>query len=106
MGREIARLLARDGYRVAVVGRRREPLDTLAQELDAEGVPLWVYPADIAEPGAPDRLVAQVAADEHHHPIRDMFDHRKIMGDEDHRKAQLAAQFGQKVDHLCLDRHI
>ena len=63
MGREIARLLARDGYRVAVVGRRREPLDTLAQELDAEGVPLWVYPADIAEPGAPDRLVAQVAAE-------------------------------------------
>jgi meso-butanediol dehydrogenase/(S,S)-butanediol dehydrogenase/diacetyl reductase len=50
IGRATALALARDGYAVALVGRRAEPLQELAEELrDSEGDAI-AAPADVASP--------------------------------------------------------
>lgn len=57
IGRATAQAFAREGCRVAVVGRRREPLEELAAEL---GDAALVLPADVSDPAAVDAAVAQV----------------------------------------------
>ncbi len=57
IGRATAVAFAREGCRVAVVGRRREPLEELAAEL---GDAALVLPADVSDPAAVDAAVAQV----------------------------------------------
>lgn len=49
MGRAIAALLAADGASVALVGRRREPLEEVAGEIRAQGGTAVVLPADITK---------------------------------------------------------
>ena len=58
IGAEIARELARRGMTVALVGRRRELLDAVAQELGAGRA--LVVPADLARPEAPREIVETV----------------------------------------------
>ena len=47
IGRATAHALARDGYALALVGRRAEPLEQLATELRANGGDALVAPADV-----------------------------------------------------------
>ena len=56
IGRAIAQALVADGARVAVVGRRPEPLRALAESLPPGAVAELV--ADVARPGDPARAVA------------------------------------------------
>jgi 3-oxoacyl-[acyl-carrier protein] reductase len=60
IGAEIARVLHRQGARVALSGTRREVLEQLAAEL-GEGV--LVAPANLSDPAAPQALVEQVEAE-------------------------------------------
>jgi NAD(P)-dependent dehydrogenase (short-subunit alcohol dehydrogenase family) len=53
IGAAVARRLAADGYAVAVTGRRREPLEALAEELGA-----LALPGDAADPAAARAAVA------------------------------------------------
>jgi hypothetical protein len=63
LGREFAKLFARDGHDVALVARRRDKLEELAAELTREhGVKASVLAADLTDPGAPARLFADVKA--------------------------------------------
>lgn len=63
LGREYARLLARDGHDLVLVARSEELLRRLARELeDAHGASCRVLVADLADPDAPKRIV-QVLAD-------------------------------------------
>jgi meso-butanediol dehydrogenase/(S,S)-butanediol dehydrogenase/diacetyl reductase len=48
IGRATAHALARDGYAVALVGRRVEPLEELATELRDAGVDVLAAPADVS----------------------------------------------------------
>jgi 3-oxoacyl-[acyl-carrier protein] reductase len=58
IGRETARLLVDEGARVVVTGRSSERVEHTRDELDAAlGVP-----CDLAEPGAPGELIAEVVA--------------------------------------------
>ncbi len=60
MGRATALLFAREGARVAVVGRRPEPLEeTVRMVLEAGGLAVAV-PADLAAPGEAERAVRAV----------------------------------------------
>ena len=61
IGAEIARELGRRGMTVALVGRRRELLDAVAQEL-GDGRAL-VVPSDLALPDAPREVVDTVLAE-------------------------------------------
>jgi len=57
IGRGIVRLLAADGWRLAVLGRRRTVLEEVAAETGAV-----VVAADLAEPGEVERATAEVVA--------------------------------------------
>jgi citronellol/citronellal dehydrogenase len=60
IGRSLARLLGQLGARVAICGRRPEPLEAAADELRAEGVDVYHAPTDIREPDAVAGFVTEV----------------------------------------------
>jgi NAD(P)-dependent dehydrogenase (short-subunit alcohol dehydrogenase family) len=55
IGRAIARRLAADGFRVVVVGRRKEVLDAVAEEIGGHAVT-----ADLSDPADVERAAAEV----------------------------------------------
>ena len=55
IGADLAREFARAGYDVILLARRRDRLDALAAEL---GAAARVLVADLADPAAPERIVA------------------------------------------------
>jgi short-subunit dehydrogenase len=57
LGRAIAATLAERGAKLVLSGRKAEALDALAAELPGEGH--RVLPADLAEPGAAEKLAAE-----------------------------------------------
>jgi len=61
IGQEIARLFAKDGHHLFLVARRRERLEALANQLSAQHqVSVGVLVEDLANPGAPGRILEQV----------------------------------------------
>ncbi len=60
LGRAIAKALADRGASVALSGRKPEALEALAAELPGEGH--RILPADLAEPGAAEKLAAEAGA--------------------------------------------
>lgn len=61
IGAEFARVLAARGRGVTLVARREDRLRTLADELAATGVRAEVVAADLADPQARERVVAEIA---------------------------------------------
>jgi short-subunit dehydrogenase len=62
IGQAVARALAGCGVRVVVSGRRVEALERLGHDLRATGAACTAIAADLAEPGAPERLVRAAVA--------------------------------------------
>ncbi|HXW51477.1 MAG TPA: 3-oxoacyl-ACP reductase family protein [Candidatus Acidoferrales bacterium] len=62
IGRAIAHKLAREGASLVLVGRRREPLEAVRQELSGLGGTALVHPADVADPSQASDLVAAATA--------------------------------------------
>ena len=63
LGREYARLFAKDGHDLVLVARRRDRLDELARELTAaHGITCMVIAADLAAPTAGQQIADQVQA--------------------------------------------
>jgi short-subunit dehydrogenase len=52
LGASVARRFAREGHQVALVARRAEPLQALADELTAEGIEAAAFTADLADQAA------------------------------------------------------
>ncbi len=59
-GLSIARRFGREGYRVALVGRRVERLDHLADTLRADGITAKTFPADLSDTRSVPDLVDQI----------------------------------------------
>jgi short-subunit dehydrogenase len=62
LGQAVARRYARGGYAVTLVGRRREPLDRLAQDLAGAGAAAHVITADLSDTAAVPRLAEEIRA--------------------------------------------
>jgi short-subunit dehydrogenase len=61
LGLELAQLFAADNHDVVLVARRRDQLEAIATRLAAErGVVAGVITADLADPGAPQRIVDEL----------------------------------------------
>jgi short-subunit dehydrogenase len=61
IGAALARRIAREGRAVALVARRAERLDAVAREIERDaGVAAHVIACDLAAPGAPAELVAEL----------------------------------------------
>src|SRR3546814_18840478 len=60
IGKSIALALMQNGYSVALAGRRKEPLESTAQEGKAHGARSLVVPTDIANPADVDHLFSQI----------------------------------------------
>src|SRR5215470_7039295 len=58
IGAATARLLGAAGASVALVGRRAELLEKTAEEVRTAGGRAVTVPADLADPGTPDRVIA------------------------------------------------
>ncbi len=63
IGAAFARLYARHGYDLALTARRESRLRELSDEIRlSHGVEVFVIPADLADPKAPDAILAEIAA--------------------------------------------
>jgi short-subunit dehydrogenase len=60
IGRELARLLAADGYQLVLVARNRKRLEETAAELERDGLRIAVLTANLSEPGGADELFGKV----------------------------------------------
>ena len=60
IGRATALRLAASGYRVAICGRRAEPLETVRQQVVGAGGACLAVPCDIREPDAVSAFISQV----------------------------------------------
>jgi len=60
IGKSAALALLKDGYRVGLVGRRKELLDKTAADAGAAGANTLVLPADVGDPESVKALFAQV----------------------------------------------
>ena len=61
IGRELARVLAAQGYDLVIVARRYERLTELASELSPQhGTAVRLIKADLCDPSAPDRIMAEL----------------------------------------------
>src|SRR5215212_1627393 len=62
LGQAVARRYAREGYTVALVARRREPLEQLAKDLASAGATPHIITADLSDTNAIPRLAEQIRA--------------------------------------------
>ncbi|MEU4242360.1 SDR family NAD(P)-dependent oxidoreductase [Actinoplanes sp. NPDC026619] len=60
LGQAVARRYAHEGWAVALVGRRPEPLDQLAKQLTSDGAEAHAIVADLADTGALPELAARI----------------------------------------------
>jgi short-subunit dehydrogenase len=61
LGTEFAKLLAADGAHLILVARRKDRLEALGKQLEAQhGIKTWSIAADLMQPGAAAQIVAEV----------------------------------------------
>jgi NADP-dependent 3-hydroxy acid dehydrogenase YdfG len=63
IGAETARLLAARGAKVAIAARRADKLETVVEQITAQGGTARAYPLDVTDKAAVQMVVATVVAD-------------------------------------------
>jgi short-subunit dehydrogenase len=62
LGSSVARRFGRKDFRVALVGRRPDPLNALVAELAADGIEAAAFPADLTDTSGVPSLIAAIVA--------------------------------------------
>ncbi|MEU1405609.1 SDR family NAD(P)-dependent oxidoreductase [Streptomyces sp. NPDC005728] len=79
LGASVARRFAREGFRVALVARRKDRLDALVEQLTAEGIETVGFTADLSRPTEMPALIAGI----HDHFGRiDVIEYGPISGEQ------------------------
>ncbi|GAA2627111.1 SDR family NAD(P)-dependent oxidoreductase [Streptomyces axinellae] len=60
LGASVARRFGREGFRVALVARRKDRLDALVGELAGEGIEAGAFPADLSQPAEVPALIGAI----------------------------------------------
>jgi short-subunit dehydrogenase len=60
LGVSVAHRFGREGFRVALVARRKDRLDALVEKLAGEGIEAAAFPADLSEPAGVPALITAV----------------------------------------------
>lgn len=60
IGREIARVAARDSGHLVLIGRSKDALESLAAEIGQQGTPCSIISVDLAEPASPRAIEAEL----------------------------------------------
>jgi short-subunit dehydrogenase len=60
LGVSVAQRFGREGFRVALVARRKDRLDALVEKLAGEGVEAAAFAADLSEPAEVPALIAAI----------------------------------------------
>jgi len=63
IGAALARIMAAERFDVVLTARRRERLEQLAKEMSSHGIKAHVWPDDLADPAAPQRLYDKAKAE-------------------------------------------
>ncbi|WP_416969483.1 SDR family NAD(P)-dependent oxidoreductase [Streptomyces sp. 4F14] len=79
LGVAVARRFGREGFRVALVARRKDRLDALVEQLAAEGIDAAAFPADLTDTAGVPALVASIRA---HFGRIDVVEYGPIGGDQ------------------------
>ncbi|RVX39011.1 short subunit dehydrogenase [Nonomuraea polychroma] len=79
LGVSVARRFGREGFRVALVARRKDRLDTLVAQLAGEGIEAAPFAADLADPA---QVPALVDAIRRHFGRIDVVEYGPISGDQ------------------------
>ncbi len=67
IGRELARILAKEHFNLILSARRQDALKELKRDLESQhGIQVSIYPKDLSKTGAADELVAQLHQNHHH----------------------------------------
>ncbi|WP_306319136.1 MULTISPECIES: SDR family oxidoreductase [unclassified Streptomyces] len=79
LGASVARRFAREGFRVALVARRKDRLDALVEQLTAEGIEAAGFTADLSDP---ERIPALIEAVRARFGRIDVIEYGPISGDQ------------------------
>ncbi|MFF4806340.1 SDR family NAD(P)-dependent oxidoreductase [Streptomyces sp. NPDC002144] len=100
LGLSVARRFGREGFRVALVARRKERLDALVAQLADEGVEATAFPADLSDPAG---VPALVDAIRDHFGRIDVVEYGPIGADQAFSPAaQLDAATLEKISRVLL----
>jgi NAD(P)-dependent dehydrogenase (short-subunit alcohol dehydrogenase family) len=61
LGISTARRFGREGYQVALIGRRPHPLGTLISQLTEQGINAAAFPADLAQTSSVPKLISEIS---------------------------------------------
>ncbi|WP_260850479.1 SDR family NAD(P)-dependent oxidoreductase [Rhodococcus sp. WB9] len=79
LGASVARRFAREGFRIALVARRKDRLDALVEQLSGEGVDVAGFTADLSEP---DQVPAVIEAIRQRFGRIDVIEYGPISGEQ------------------------
>ncbi|MGW3131111.1 SDR family NAD(P)-dependent oxidoreductase [Streptomyces sp. NPDC001123] len=100
LGLSVARRFGREGFRVALVARRKERLDALVAQLTDEGIEAVAYPADLSDPAG---IPALVDAIRHRFGRIDVVEYGPIGADQAFTPAaQLDAATLERISRVLL----
>ncbi|UFS58183.1 SDR family NAD(P)-dependent oxidoreductase [Subtercola endophyticus] len=99
LGASVAHRFGREGFRIALIGRRPAPLDSLVRDLAADGIEAHAFPADLSNVTALPAFVEKIT---HHFGGIDVIEYAPVSNLTFHPAMELTAELLQGLVDLYL----